>query len=141
MKARRYASTSACRYRTTSSFRSAVHRRPPNTAYGHERRRNWPDDLGTSTLRDPRSPVVSYVRGHHRQGRSTVPGLWACGEVAGTGLHGANRLASNSLLEAVVGAGAVAASVADAPIGRDRPAFATSLPPAADPEPVRPILS
>ena len=53
----------------------------------------------------PIAPAAHYhMGGIHVDGagRSSLDGLWACGEVAATGAHGANRLASNSLLEGAV---------------------------------------
>jgi L-aspartate oxidase len=65
----------------------------------------------------PVSPAVHYVMGGVRtdtHGRTTLPGLYAAGETACTGVHGANRLASNSLLEGLVfGARAGAAALED----------------------------
>ena len=55
--------------------------------------------------RIPVAPVCHYMVGGvvtDIWGRSTLPGLYASGEVACTGVHGANRLASNSLLEGLV---------------------------------------
>jgi L-aspartate oxidase len=63
----------------------------------------------------PVAPAAHYHMGGiltDARGRSTVDGLWACGEVASTGAHGANRLASNSLLEAVVFGARVAGDIA-----------------------------
>jgi len=62
---------------------------------------------GLDLARDliPIAPAAHYLCGgvwSDLNGRSTLPGLWVAGEVACTGVHGANRLASNSLLECLV---------------------------------------
>ncbi len=72
---------------------------------------------GLDLQRDPVpvSPAAHYTMGGiavDGEGRSTLPGLWVCGEAAGSGLHGANRLASNSLLEGLVFGARVADDVA-----------------------------
>jgi len=61
--------------------------------------------LDPSRDRLPVAPALHYAMGGIQtdlEGRATRPGLWAVGEVASTGVHGANRLASNSLLEGLV---------------------------------------
>jgi L-aspartate oxidase len=75
----------------------------------------------------PIAPAAHYLSGGvltDLDGASSLPGLWAAGEVACTGVHGANRLASNSLLEGMVwGARVVDAVVA----GRDGPVATGAL--------------
>lgn len=72
------------------------------------------------------------------EGATSLPGLWACGEAAATGLHGGNRLASNSLLEGLVFGARVARAVRSArlpaPVGS---LVVPSRPSCASPDPDR----
>jgi len=75
----------------------------------------------------PIAPACHYHMGGvltDHNGKTSVEGLWAVGEVASTGVHGANRLASNSLLEAVVFGARLAASLLAKEIGCLRKAHA-----------------
>jgi L-aspartate oxidase len=80
----------------------------------------------------PIRPAAHYAMGGVRtdlDGRATLPGLYAAGEAAGTGVHGANRLASNSLLEGLVFGARAGKKMRDEL--KASPKRAAGLPPAA----------
>jgi L-aspartate oxidase len=95
----------------------------------------------------PVAPAAHYSSGGIRtdlSGRSTIPGLYACGEAACTGVHGANRLASNSLLEGLVFARRIAADVSNGLPDQTSPVYSTEpgwVVPAAVREPLQQAMT
>lgn len=102
----------------------------------------WPERFPTifTSLQehgiDPQQDLIPVAPAQHYHsggvltdlyGRTSVPGLFACGEVACTGVHGANRLASNSLLEGLVFAERIGAVLAGG-LPERRPIVASSKP-------------
>lgn len=74
----------------------------------------------------PVTPAAHFHMGGVKvdeRGRSSLPGLWVCGEASCTGLHGANRLASNSLLEATVYGARIAEDIGGLEPARDLAPF------------------
>jgi L-aspartate oxidase len=91
----------------------------------------------------PVAPAAHYHMGGisvDQHARSSLPGLWAIGECSSTGAHGANRLASNSLLEAIV-FGARAAADINAQVSRGSQPRAPVLPPESPNIEVQPSLA
>jgi L-aspartate oxidase len=122
---------------------SAVHERFPAVAELCRR-------VGLDIARDrlPVSPAAHYLMGGvaiDLDGRTSLPGLFAAGEAAVTGVHGANRLASNSLLEGLVFGGRAGAAMrsssparwpepVDAPVSMSAPVGPGSRLPIDEPE-------
>ncbi|NEJ72682.1 L-aspartate oxidase [Rhizobium phaseoli] len=103
-------------------------------------------EAGINPAKDliPVRPAVHYHMGGvatDANGRSSVAGLWVAGEAASTGLHGANRLASNSLLEAAVMGMRAARDISTMPGRAAGTLLAEKLPAPADASLVRPIVS